>query len=260
MAANSTSRSHQNTLCRIALVRDSRRCFLSLFKRRPVNSWKEGEEVRASFPPRAADNLPELLSEIDAALAQRLHPLVVEEILGITASKRRRWTKDGRLPQSGIGSFGCGRQSIHFPLHPATKIAKLAPRPERSKPGDMKTKNSLLAKIQNEKCAFIKDFRRSNHGDGADNMRAFAAVSMTVCPREKLYADAPKRPFASPCPCHQKPEATGVVCAARVCDWWRGRSLRRNLLREFLLIWKARAADGGCHEKGVCHWYRRRQS
>jgi hypothetical protein len=75
----------------------------------------------------------ELLSEIDAALdafrKQRLHPLVVEEILGITASERRRWTKDGRLPQSGMDSFGCGRQSIHFPLRPATKIAELARRP-----------------------------------------------------------------------------------------------------------------------------------
>src|ERR1700733_11241456 len=32
-----------------------------------------------------------------------------KEILGITPSERRRWTKDGRLPQSGSGSFGRGR-------------------------------------------------------------------------------------------------------------------------------------------------------
>jgi hypothetical protein len=114
-------------------AREALQFVVGLFKRRRVKSWRQGEEVRASIPPNATDILADLIFEIDAALygfrKQRLHPLVVEEILGITASERRRWTKDGRLPQSGMGSFGRGRQSIYFALHPATKIAALARQP-----------------------------------------------------------------------------------------------------------------------------------
>jgi hypothetical protein len=132
-------------------AKEARQFVICLLKRRRIKSWKEGEEVRASFPPHAADKLPDLLSEIDAALdafrKQRLHPLVVEEILGITPSERRRWTKDGRLPQSGSGSFGRGRQSIHFALRPAAKIAALARQPEMIEDG---TRSS------NETCASRK--------------------------------------------------------------------------------------------------------
>ena len=45
--------------------------------------------------------------------------------------KRRRWTKDGRLPTSGAGLFRGGQHSIHFPLYPPTKIAMLAQQPEK---------------------------------------------------------------------------------------------------------------------------------
>jgi hypothetical protein len=55
-----------------------------------------------------------------------LTPRMVEQVLGITARERLRWTKDGRLPQSGSGSFRRGPNVIHFPLHPAHKIASLA--------------------------------------------------------------------------------------------------------------------------------------
>jgi hypothetical protein len=105
----------------------ARQCIVGLFKRRRVKSRRKGEEIRASIPLDAIEELPKLLSDIDAGLdafrEQRLHPLVVEEILGITASERRRWTKDRRLPQSSMGSFGRSGQSIHFPLYPAAKIA-----------------------------------------------------------------------------------------------------------------------------------------
>lgn len=82
--------------------------------------------------PEAAD-LAGLLSVIDSVLdefrEERLHPRVVEEILGITPRERRRWTKDGRLPKSGSGSFRRGQNTIHFSLHPARKIAALAGKP-----------------------------------------------------------------------------------------------------------------------------------
>jgi hypothetical protein len=70
-----------------------------LLKRWRVRSWKEDEEDRASVPHDEVDKLSGLLSEIDAALdafrKRRLHPRVVEEILGTTAAERRRWTKGG---------------------------------------------------------------------------------------------------------------------------------------------------------------------
>jgi hypothetical protein len=54
---------------------------------------------------------------------------MVEEILGIGGAERRRWTKDGRLPKSGMGPFKQGRQSIAFYYHPPQKIAELAANP-----------------------------------------------------------------------------------------------------------------------------------
>lgn len=115
-------------------AKEARQSVVSLLKRHGFKAMRDGEEIRAAVSLCALGNLPGLLSEIDAALdafrKQRLHPRVVEEILGITSRERRRWTKDGRLPQSGTGSFGRGRQSIHFALHPAAKIAALARQPE----------------------------------------------------------------------------------------------------------------------------------
>ena len=118
------------------------------------------DEVRASIPPYAVDELPSLLSEIDAALdafrKQQLHPRVVEEILGITASERRRWTKDGRLPQSGSGSFRRG-QSIHFALHPAAKIAALARQPATIEAWRIEDeKRTSASETQDETCATRK--------------------------------------------------------------------------------------------------------
>jgi len=85
---------HELTLGSNRRAEDARQCIVSFLKRRRVKSWRKGEEIRASIPPHLAHELPKLLSEIDAELdafgKQRLHPLVVEEILGITASERRR--------------------------------------------------------------------------------------------------------------------------------------------------------------------------
>jgi hypothetical protein len=125
---------HELTLGSKRRTKEARQCVTRLLRRRRIKSWREDEEVRTSIPPHAYDQLPNLLFEIDAALdafqKQRLYPPVVEEILGITSSERRRWTKDGRLPRSGMGSFGRGGQSkIFFALHPAEKIAALALQP-----------------------------------------------------------------------------------------------------------------------------------
>jgi hypothetical protein len=126
---------HDLTLGSPRRAKEACHCVLGLLKRRRIKSWKGEDEVRASIPRDDVGKLPDLLSEIDTALdafrRQRLHPRVVEEILGITANERRRWTKDGRLPQSGSGSFRRGKQSIYFAFHPAAKIEALAREPEK---------------------------------------------------------------------------------------------------------------------------------
>jgi hypothetical protein len=113
---------------------EARRRILGLLKSHRVNATAEGEIIRATIPPHAMAGLRDLVFELDAALdafgEERLHPRVVEEMLGITAHERRRWTKDRRLPTSGWGSFRRSQQSIQFPLYPAAKIAALAQRPE----------------------------------------------------------------------------------------------------------------------------------
>jgi hypothetical protein len=118
--------------CRRA--REARRRVAGLLRRHRLKVLARGEAIRTTIPSQATVDLVDLLSAIDKALdafrQERLYPKVVEEILGITSRERRRWTKDGRLPKSGTGSFRRGRQSIHFALHPPQEIARLSKNPE----------------------------------------------------------------------------------------------------------------------------------
>jgi hypothetical protein len=88
-----------------------------------------------------------ILAEVDTVLDGFAHnllmPRMVEEVLGITARERPKWTKDGRLPKSGLGSFKRGLRTIHFPLHPAHKIAALAADPPSSRHGVRPTPKRL---------------------------------------------------------------------------------------------------------------------
>ncbi len=69
-----------------------------------------------------------IVAEIDAALkiiANRpLTPRLVQNVLGITARERLRWTKDGRLPVKGSISFRRG-QTINIRTYAPDGIAKL---------------------------------------------------------------------------------------------------------------------------------------
>ena len=115
-------------------AKEARQFVVGLLKGRRIKPWRAGEEIRASIPLHAAHKLPDHLFKIDAALDTFSQAAAtsagVEEILGITPLERRRWTKDGRLPLSGQGSFARGRQSIYFPLHPIAQIAALARQPK----------------------------------------------------------------------------------------------------------------------------------
>ncbi|WP_036051299.1 hypothetical protein [Bradyrhizobium sp. Tv2a-2] len=53
---------------------------------------------------------------------------MVEEILGITGAERRRWSKDGRLPNAGHALFSQGRKQVGIFLYPPDAIRQLAKR------------------------------------------------------------------------------------------------------------------------------------
>lgn len=101
---------------------------------RPLTLKIDPPFVVATLSFVEAKTIMELMSAVDLRIGrfrkERLHPRVVEGLLGITPAERRRWTKDGRLPVSGNGSFRRGRQVIQFPLHPPDKIALLTQTPE----------------------------------------------------------------------------------------------------------------------------------
>ena len=96
----------------------------------PLSRTDDGKTIRAQFDVASAPQLKIVIAKIDRLLdrfaKERLTPRMVEEILGISAAERLRWSKDERLPKSGTGSFRQGKQSIHFNLHPPDKIAELA--------------------------------------------------------------------------------------------------------------------------------------
>jgi hypothetical protein len=98
---------------------------------RPVTKSVKGKIVTATFdePKQAQAAIQDIERMLDGFVKERLSPKMVEEILGITSVERLRWTKDGRLPKSGTGSFRKGRHVFQFYLHPPAEIAKLAADP-----------------------------------------------------------------------------------------------------------------------------------
>jgi hypothetical protein len=56
---------------------------------------------------------------------------MVEEILAISSAERRRWSKDGRLPNAGRASFNQGKQRVSLFVYPPDVIRELATRPDR---------------------------------------------------------------------------------------------------------------------------------
>jgi hypothetical protein len=97
---------------------------------RPREIRRSNQRIQILFDRLADTGLRNLIAKIDKAVitfrSERLYPREVEEILGITSRERIRWTKEGRIPKSGKGSFGCGSRSIPFAMHPSDAIAALA--------------------------------------------------------------------------------------------------------------------------------------
>ena len=53
---------------------------------------------------------------------------MVEELLGITAAERRRWSKDGRMPVSGRAFFSQGQKQVGLFVYSPEAIRDLAAR------------------------------------------------------------------------------------------------------------------------------------
>ena len=87
---------------------------------------------------------------LDRDVNERLTPRMVEEILGITSAERRRWTKDRRLPTSGMASYRWGPQSFYLCLHPPKKIGQIANNP------------GLVAQWRNEDAARLSELHRTS--------------------------------------------------------------------------------------------------
>lgn len=91
------------------------------------------KEITALFVGQDAETVMSAIDDIDRMLddfaKQRLTPKMVEDILSITSRERVCWTKDGRLPKSGTGTFRKGQQVFQFYLHPIKAIADLATNP-----------------------------------------------------------------------------------------------------------------------------------
>jgi len=108
-----------------------RRMQRKLRRWRPAAKAADGRAVTATFEDaeQAEAAIEDIERMLDRFVGERLSPKMVEEILAITPVERSRWTKDGRLPRSGTGSFRKGRHIFQFYLHPAAEIAKLAADP-----------------------------------------------------------------------------------------------------------------------------------
>jgi hypothetical protein len=108
---------------------------LAMFERgRPSTLLADAHGVVGHFAPDKIDPVRKIVGRLgvylEKLMAAPLHPKIVEEALGITALERSRWTKDGRLPRTGAGSFGLGKRAIFFPLYPIDGVKRLMERPD----------------------------------------------------------------------------------------------------------------------------------
>jgi hypothetical protein len=79
---------------------------------------------------RLKDVLADIHDVLDRFSKQKITPKLVEKILKITSKERARWTKDGRLPASGVGTFGRGNHKVRHFFHPLLDITYLAANPQ----------------------------------------------------------------------------------------------------------------------------------
>lgn len=92
---------------------------------------KDGE-LRISLPAESSSR-DAVISSIEKVLEELagipMQPHEVEEALSITSRERVQWTKDRRLPASGVRSFKKGRK-LFFATYDPQKVRQLVEKPE----------------------------------------------------------------------------------------------------------------------------------
>ena len=86
-----------------------------------------------------------LASSLTRMMQETLLPAEVEALLQISGRERIRWSKDGRLAKSGIGSIRKGKKTIQYSRYPVEEIEFLKHHPEIIEPwraADAKTNSA----------------------------------------------------------------------------------------------------------------------
>ncbi len=124
LTAGSALRSQQA----IRVVRSA----LKRLKNRKIHDNKEGLVAQIFHSDHA--QIQQVVTALDQKLAdfaeEPLTTKIVEEILCITSKERVRWSKDGRLPNTGRASFKRGQNRVNLFTYSPTVVMDLAKRPE----------------------------------------------------------------------------------------------------------------------------------
>lgn len=116
--------------------RMARRYFIrSLAKMSPTNKTLRVDRVCFAFDMAAGENdMLEVFRRLDQRLTDIFEaPLpakLVDGLLGITASERRRWSKDGRLPPCGSRASTRSNTRFHLPVFKVDLIQRLREDPQ----------------------------------------------------------------------------------------------------------------------------------
>lgn len=110
--------------------RELRRRIRSVLKRLgPLEGPAQAHSLTLAPKPEAVAIAQAALDDLDGAIERiATRPFScrqIEEMLGITARERLRWTKDGRLPRSGSATITRG-QSITLSTYAVDTVARLA--------------------------------------------------------------------------------------------------------------------------------------
>ena len=116
-------------------ARRAMRIVRSAFKRlkyREIRDHDEGITVQILHADDVS--IQHMVATVDQKLGylaqEFLTTKMVEEILGITSRERTRWSKDGRLPNSGRASFKRGQNRVSLFTYSPVAIADLTKHPE----------------------------------------------------------------------------------------------------------------------------------
>lgn len=116
-------------------LRTARRHFVrSLSTAEPRVKSSRGEIPRFGFDLSRKEELLDSLDRLDAQLARIFEaPLpakLVDSLLGISATERRRWSKDGRLPPCGSRMSTRGGSRFNLPIFAVDLVRALRQNPQ----------------------------------------------------------------------------------------------------------------------------------